>query len=290
MDRSQSVGAFIGLVIGDAMGAPLEGLPPRPFPVTEMIGGGIHNVLPGEYTDDTMQASALAETLLQCGGFDPDDFAERLIRVYRARPEFFGPTSRTVLDLIAGGVSTEDAAKMAHEAQGGSRSNGSVMRGIPVGIFYPPAEVHEASLAASRVTHVDPAAGEASAFVNRMVSGMCRGEGMDTAFGQALAACRDPELRSLLEDYRAYPPEPSLDAVLCTHCAVSVFMDAPSFRDAVIAAVNLGGDADTVGAVAGGLAGARFGYGAIPGSWLDALRDRERLLDLSERLYEGGRP
>lgn len=290
MNEMRAVGALIGLAIGDALGAPLEGLPPAPIAVTEMQGGGIHNTLPGQYTDDTLQAAALAETLVQCGGFDPDDFSHRLVLVYRAHPEFFGPTSRAVLDLIESGLAPLVAAKMVHAARGGSRSNGSVMRGVPVGIVYPPEEVREVSLAASRVTHFDPVAGEASAFVNRMVSGICRGEEVDTAFGQALAACPDPELRGLLEDYRAYPPEPSLDAVLCTHCAVRVFMEASSFREAVIAAVNLGGDADTVGAIVGGLAGARFGFRAIPASWLGALCDREDLLDLARRLWSVSRP
>ncbi len=290
MHNMRAVGAFIGLAIGDALGAPLEGLSPPPFAVTEMEGGGIHNTLPGQYTDDTLQASALAETLIRCGGLDPGNFSRRLIMAYRAHPEFFGPTSGAVLDLIESGVGPEDAARKVHEARGGSRSNGSVMRGIPIGIFYPPAEVREASLAASRVTHFDPAAGEASAFVNRMVSGMCRGEEAGPAFGHALAACRDPELRGLLEDYLAHPLEPSLDALLCTHCAVSVFMDAPSFRDAVVTAVNLGGDADTVGAIVGGLAGAHRGFQAIPASWLHALRDRDELLDRARRLFCASRP
>jgi hypothetical protein len=114
------------------------------------------------------------------------------------------------------------------------------MRGIPIGIFYTPDEVREVSLAASRVTHFDPAAGEASAFVNRMVSGMCRGEEAATSFGRALRACRDHELLGMLEDYRAYPPVPSLDAIVCTHCAGRVFTDARSFKDAVIAAINMG--------------------------------------------------
>ncbi|NQS78294.1 MAG: ADP-ribosylglycohydrolase family protein, partial [Methanoculleus bourgensis] len=135
MNEMRAVGAFIGLAIGDAMGAPLEGLPPRSIAVTEMLGGGIHNTLPGQYTDDTLQASALAGTLIQCRGFDPEDFAGRLVRVYRAHPEFFGPTSRAVLDLIESGLGPEAAAARVHEARGGSRSNGSVMRGIPVGIF-----------------------------------------------------------------------------------------------------------------------------------------------------------
>jgi ADP-ribosyl-[dinitrogen reductase] hydrolase len=290
MNQMRAVGAFIGLAIGDAMGAPLEGLPPRPIAVTEMLGGGIHGTLPGQYTDDTLQALALAETLIRCQRLDVDDFVGRLIQVYRAHPEFFGPTSRTVLDLIEDGLDPGAAATRAHETRGGSRSNGSVMRGIPVGVFYPPGEVREMSLAASRITHLDPAAGEASAVINRMVSGMCRGEGVDEAFGAAVAACRDAELKAMLEDYRAYPPEPSLDAVLCTHCATRILLEAPSLRDAIVRAVNLGGDADTAGAITGGLAGARWGIAAIPESWLSVLQDREKLLDRARRLWSVSKP
>lgn len=285
MNRMQAVGAFIGLAIGDAIGAPLEGLPPRSITVTEMLGGGIHGTSPGQYTDDTLQASALAETLIQHRGFNSEDFAERLVKVYRAHPNFFGPTSRTALDLIEGGLDPEVAAARAHATRGGSRSNGSVMRGIPLGIFYRPDGVREVSLAASRVTHFDPAAGEASAVINRMVSGMCRGEEVEMAFAEARSACEDEELKRLLEDYKAYPLDPSLDAVLCTHCAVRIFLEAPSLRDAIIKAVNLGGDADTVGAITGGLAGARWGSTAIPGPWLSTLQGREDLTTLAERLW-----
>ena len=151
MHKMRAVGALVGLAIGDALGAPLEGLPPAPFTVTEMMGGGIHDVEIGQYTDDTLQASALAETLIGCGGLDPAEFARRLVLVYHAHPEFFGPTSRAVLDLVDEGVAPTLAARMAHEARGGSRSNGSVMRGIPVGIFYPPREVRDAARLASQI-------------------------------------------------------------------------------------------------------------------------------------------
>jgi ADP-ribosyl-[dinitrogen reductase] hydrolase len=289
MNDMRPVAALIGLAIGDALGAPLEGLPAPSVRVTEMQGGGVHCTLPGQYTDDTMQASALAHSLLECAGFCPDDFARRLVREYRAHPEFFGPTSRAVLDLIDQGTRPEKAAAMVHEQRGGSRSNGSVMRGIPIGIFYRSCEVREISLAASRLTHFDPVAGEASAFVNRMVSGMCRGEPRAKAYEEALIQCRDPEISEMLGAYNEYPLIPSLDAVLCTHCAVAVFMNSSTFADAVITAVNMGGDADTVGAITGGLAGACWGCPAVPKSWFRVLQDGPLLLDLARRLWFAGR-
>jgi ADP-ribosyl-[dinitrogen reductase] hydrolase len=285
MTDMRAVAALIGLAIGDALGAPLEGLPPPKIPVKEMQGGGIHHTRPGQYTDDTMQACALAHSLIACAGFCPEDFIGRLIEEYHSNPKFFGPTSSSVLDLIDTGMAPETAAALVHERRGGSRSNGSVMRGIPLGVFYRPDTVRAVSLAASRLTHFDPVAGEASAFVNRMVSGMCRGEPRWEAYERALARCRDRELAGMLASYGAYPLEPSLDAVLCTHCAVSIFLDASSFSDAVIAAVNLGGDADTVGAITGGLAGSYWGCSAVPKPWLRALQDSAEILDLARRLW-----
>ncbi len=280
-----AVGALIGLALGDALGAPLEGLPPPARRVTEMQGGGLHHVRPGQYTDDTLQACALADSLVVCRGFCPQGFVLRLLRAYRSHPEFFGPTSGAALDLIAAGAAPEAAARTVHKRKGGSRSNGSVMRGVPLGIFYRPDRVRDVSMVCSRLTHFDPVAGECSSFVNRMVSEMCRDASRRTAFDRALADCRSRELAALLGKYREHPPDPSLDAVLCTHCAVAVFMDAPSFADAVIAAVNLGGDADTVGAVTGALAGACWGYSAAPDSWLRALQDGQQLLALARRLW-----
>jgi ADP-ribosyl-[dinitrogen reductase] hydrolase len=206
------------------------------------------------------------------------------MRGYRAHPEFYGPTSACVLDLIEIGVEPEAAARAVHEELGRSRSNGSVMRGVPIGIFYRPALVRDVSMACSRLTHYDPVAGESSAFVNRMVSELSRGASRSAAYERALAACRSDEVAAMLGAYGRYPLVPSLDAVLCTHCAVAVFMEAPDAAEAVITAVNLGGDADTVGAVTGALAGAAWGCGAFPDSWYRRLMDRERLIDLARAL------
>ncbi len=289
MRFERAAGALLGLAFGDALGAPLEGAPPPLRQVREMQGGGIHHVRPGQYTDDTLQACALAQSLIAGGGFAPDDFVARLIRGYRAHPEFYGPTSRAVLEMIEAGTEPEEAARAVHERKGGSRSNGSVMRGIPIGIYYPPESVRVISMACSRLTHYDPVAGEASAFVNRMISELVRGASRRAAYERALAACRDEEVSGMLGEYGAYPLIPSLDAVLCTHCGVAAFLEAPGAADAVITAVNLGGDADTVGAVTGALAGALWGYAAFPDSWWRTLQDREKICAVARRLWSAGR-
>jgi len=238
-----------------------------------MLPGGRFPRRKGEVTDDTMQALAVAESLLACRRFDPYDLMVRFIAVYRGSPQWFGPTSSKVFDLVIGGTPVRDAPRLAHEQAGSGRSNGSVMRGFPIGAWYAPASVSAISIACSQLTHVDPVAAHSSAFLNLMVSRMCRGEPREGAFRAAVSACRDGEVMRVLGSYKDYFPDPSLDALLCSHAALYCFMHASSFEEALVTAVNLGGDADTVGACCGALSGAYWGAGAIPVRWLQDLED-----------------
>ncbi|NYT05196.1 MAG: ADP-ribosylglycohydrolase family protein [Methanomicrobiales archaeon] len=277
-------GSLIGLSVGDALGAPLEGFPPPDHLYTRMRGGGLHGLPAGAVTDDTLQACAVAESLICCRKFDPSDIMRRFLEGFDAHPEFYGPTSRAVFSAVRAGIPLKEAALWAHRQSGRSRSNGSVMRGAPIGIFYPPGMVAGISVACSRLTHFDPVAAECSVFVNRMISHLCRGADRRTAYRHALAKTRDPEVRGVMASLHSRPLEPTLDALDTIHCAVSLLLASRSFSSAVIGAVNLGGDADTAGAVTGALAGAAWGIDAVPRIWLDALQERDRLLALSRRL------
>jgi ADP-ribosyl-[dinitrogen reductase] hydrolase len=87
-----------------------------------------------------------------------------------------------------------------------------------------------------------------------------------------------------MEQYERHPLTPSMDAVWTTHCAVRILLESGGFADAVITAVNLGGDTDTVGAVTGGLAGAAWGLGSIPEEWLATLQDSGTLCGIGQEL------
>jgi ADP-ribosyl-[dinitrogen reductase] hydrolase len=118
-----------------------------------------------------------------------------------------------------------------------------------------------------------------------MVADLARGAARDDAFRHACSTCRIAEVSEYLRKYPDHHPEPSLDALLATHCALSIFMGAGSFAEAVIRAVNLGGDADTIGAITGALAGAFWGAAAIPPRWRMKLRDHDQIIDLAGALY-----
>jgi ADP-ribosyl-[dinitrogen reductase] hydrolase len=251
-----------------------------------MTGGGPHHRTPGGITDDTLQALAVACSLIHQRGFDPGDLMPRLIEAYRKNPGFFGPTSAAVFERVSEGMDPEEAARQVHEAVG-SRSNGSVMRGAPIGIYYRDvARVREVSLACSRLTHYDPVAGECSAVVNVMVSRMSRGSPREYALQDALRECPQGEVREMLSHYGDYPVDPSLDALLTTHASISLFLSSGSFEGALIAAVNQGGDADTVGAITGALAGAYWGWDEIPARWIHQLQDAEDIRRTARALWE----
>jgi ADP-ribosyl-[dinitrogen reductase] hydrolase len=210
----------------------------------------------------------------------------RLLDGYLRYPHLYGPTSGAVFTLVMGGVPPLAAAKQVHQTLGGSRSNGSVMRGPPLGVFTSSPRLEDMSIACSRLTHCDPVAGACSAFVNRMVAGLARGAPREEAFRHACSTCSNPEVIGYLRTFQDHPPDPSLDALLATHCALTIFMGAGSFADAVLRSVNLGGDADTIGAITGALSGAHWGAGAIPPLWCLRLKDHNQIVGLAEALYQ----
>lgn len=278
-------GSLAGLAIGDALGAPLEGSRKPEAWLTEMRPGGRHFRKAGEITDDTLQARAVAESLDACGCFSEGDVVKKLSGAYIVRPEWFGPTSTLFFDLVRSGTVPHLAARIVHKRNHGSRSNGCVMRGFPLALLYPAPEVYRVSLTCAALTHRDPAGGHCSAFLNVMVADMVRGISRAGAFRHARSLCIYPEVRAVLGSYDQYDPDPSLDAVACSHAALRCFMEAKSFPYAVLSAVNLGGDADTVGACTGALAGAYWGLSAIPERWCSRLEGYEELVQLADRVW-----
>jgi ADP-ribosyl-[dinitrogen reductase] hydrolase len=283
--KMRHLGSLVALAIGDALGAPLEGSPQPEVWLADYRSGGRHFRNKGEFTDDTLQAIAVAESLVAYRGFCENDLVEKLSRSYIQKPEWFGPTSRAFFDLVRAGTVPHRAALLVHKKNHGSRTNGSVMRGFPLGIFYPAPQVYKVSLTCSGLTHYDPVGGHCSAFLNVMVSDMVRGIPRGVAFRHARSLCTNNEVHAVLGSYDQYEPDPSLDSVLCSHAVLHSFMHAKSLEMAILSAVNLGGDADTVGACCGALAGAHWGLGAIPQRWLEGLERYDELVQLAEQLW-----
>jgi len=274
--KSRFRGCLLGLAVGDALGAQVEFRPAGTFPpVTRMEGGGPFRLRPGQWTDDTSMALCLAESLIVRNGFDALDQMERYTRWWRegylsSTGECFdiGNTTRESLNRF---LQTGDPfSGPTHPTSAG---NGSLMRLAPVVMYFMNDRESVADRAgeSSRTTHGAPEAVE-----------YCRRFG--GVLADALAGVPRAELLAGIP--LPTPPRPTGYVVDTFHAAIWAFRTTGSFREAVEAAVNLGGDADTVGAVCGQIAGAYYGVEAIPPEWLEPLAMRSHIEEVADNLLE----
>lgn len=294
--RDRYRGALVGSAAGDALGATLEFMSHDAVATTygelrDIVGGGWLRLPAGEVTDDTQMALCIAHSLVERGTFDGDDIAARFVEWYRSNPPDIGNTTRDALVRLASGVPWQEAGQQTHAAmRPRDASNGSVMRCAPVALYARADLDLNARLSgdSSRITHANPLCIAGCVALNAGIAALLNDPGCD-ALAAAIGAASNDIVRNSLQDVPAQTAS-TLNAggyVLATlQSSFWALTTQPTLEDAIVAAVNLGQDADTTGAVAGALAGARWGYSAVPERWLDVLRGHEELIELADRLLE----
>ena len=294
-------GALLGLAVGDALGAPVEFLSRDSFePVTEMMGGGKFKLPPGAWTDDTALALCLAESLLITPQLDRADLLTRFLRWVElgensATGRAVGIGQNTLWSLLRfQETGALEAAKVSRRSDG----NGALMRLAPLPCVWwrDPQEAVRLARLQSLSTHASQPSADACAYTSALLSALIEGrewaEARQRASQQGASQQGEPfcePMRELLSCELALKPREQISSggyVLHTlEAALWAVETTHSFEEALIKAVNLGDDSDTVGAVTGQLAGARYGVEAIPERWLEPLAQRERLLSLSTALF-----
>ncbi|MFD8014058.1 ADP-ribosylglycohydrolase family protein [Streptomyces sp. NPDC058955] len=278
LDRA--VGAVLGSAVGDALGAPFEfGLPGAfrerfPDGAGELCGGGGWD--PGEATDDTQMAVLVGESLLERGGLDLPDVFDRFRRWAAAEPKDIGLQTERVL---LGDDTWDLAAALDFQVEGRGAGNGCLMRASTSAVHFAPrgrAATMEAGRRLAALTHGHRAAWEGTALLHELVRVALLGGDPPSAIPEALAEV-DPDHRERWATVLAsgWRPEDATEfngAVWpCLGSAVWALRTTGTFEEALAAAVDLGGDTDTVAAVTGMLAGAVHGAGAIPDRWTATL-------------------
>lgn len=287
-------GALLGLAVGDALGAAVEFMRPGSFdPVTDIVGGGPHGLLPGEWTDDTSMALCLAESIIQCRGFDAKDQLERYVRWWKN-----GHLSSTGLCFDIG--ITTRAALEAFQATGepsglkapDTAGNGSIMRLAPVPMYWAMSmdDAVEYAAQSSATTHAAEEAVSACRFMAAvMVRALWGSEKEEVLAPAAVEGLSDEVKRVAFGSFRIFNPphiRGSGYVVESLEAALWAFHNTDNFADGACMAVNLGDDADTTGAVYGQIAGAYYGASEIPSHWIDVLAHRNLITDFADRLYD----
>jgi len=292
--RDRALGAFIGLAVGDALGTTIEFRRRDSYePIEDMVGGGPFGLRPGEWTDDTSMALCLADSLLANGGaLDPVDLALRFVRWWKE-----GENSVTGSCFDIGGATRaalaffEDTGVPRGSAHERSAGNGGIMRLAPVAVAAR-GEAEKASALAraqSEVTHAAPECLDAAEALAQILAAGVAGEGLGALDAGARASLTAGRVKAIAEGAfrgKSRAQIRSSGYVVDTlEAALWAVSESKTFAEAVLKAVNLGDDADTVGAVAGQVAGAVWGLSGIPERWRRRLAWSDRLIETADALW-----
>lgn len=308
MKKNRVLGGLLGLCTGDALGVPVE-FCSRDYlkanPVTDMIGYGTHNQPPGTWSDDSSLAFCLAESL--CNGFDLQDIANKFVKwlyegYWTPHGEVFdaGNTTRKAICRLKNGVNPLDAGPNDEFSNG----NGSLMRILPLSFYLEKRDTErqfEIAHQVSRLTHGHPRSQMACGIYIQVAINLLKGDSPQKAYERMKDVVLDyyskePYVNELCHFRRIVQSDiselPEIEirsdgyVIHTLEAGLWSFLNSNSYRDAVLTAVNLGGDTDTTGAVTGGLAGIYYGYDNIPREWIRKIVKAKDIIKLGERLYE----
>lgn len=290
--RDRTVGALLGLAVGDAVGTTLEFKRRDAYPrLTDMVGGGPFNLQAGEWTDDTAMALALADSLVACGELNEQDLLQRFADWWRNGSYSCTGTCFDVGVTTMQALSRWERTGASHcgSTAPNTAGNGSLMRLASVAIRFHDdrAALQEAAARQSRTTHAADEAVEACVLYAEMIADAVCGakrsdvlKRRDGSWVGAIEAINAGSWRGKARDYiqaSGYVAH-SLEAALWSVGRTS------DYQSAVLTAANLGQDADTTAAIAGQLSGAFYGDSGIPSAWLSKLAWRDRLTSSAEAL------
>lgn len=294
-------GSILASAIGDALGATnefktLEQIERDP-PVRNLIGGGWLALPAGEITDDTQMARCILASYAR--GYSLQDVAERFVAWLEADPPDVGILTRQALEHVRRGISPREAGRIAWEKSGySSAGNGAIMRCAPTGalrLHDREARVLE-TVEIARLTHFDQRCTDSSVWQNACIAALVTGRSVTAslefaaheviwarnAYDLLTPSTEDDVLEWIARahDLPIHALDTSGYTLATAQVAAWALLHADTLEAGLIVVTNQGGDADTTGAVAGALLGAKFGADAIPTRWLEALLCRSELEEM----------
>ncbi len=266
LDRA--LGAYLGFACGDALGATVEFMKPGQIQKRygihkNIIGGGWLGLEAGQVTDDTQMSMALGQAILENQGWNIRAVADHFVAWMESGPPDIGNTCMRGLSRY------RDCGEVFGEPRADDAGNGACMRNLPVVLatLNQPDSFQQWSLQQCHITHHHPLSDAATLALGRMAGYLIRNQDME--------ACKQ-EAERLIEQhaeftFAPYPGKATAYIVDTIQTVLHNFFNTDDFETCLIGTVNQGGDADTTGALAGMLAGARYGIRQIPQRWLEGL-------------------
>ncbi|MEH1891879.1 MAG: ADP-ribosylglycohydrolase family protein [Nostoc sp.] len=305
LTAAKTLSGLMGLCVGDALGVPVEFTSRAErvkSPVTTMLGYGTWNQPPGTWSDDSSLSFCLAECL--CRGYSLDAIANSFWRWYKEaywtpRGDVFdiGQTTHTAIMRLKQGVVPHQAGGKVENNNG----NGSLMRILPMAYCHRNltlgellARVHDVSA----ITHAHARSQMACGIYISIAVALLEGADLQTAYLQGLQDIQTiysvrefllekPHFGRVLSGEIAKVPVEEINSggyVIDTlESSLWCLLNSSSYSEAVLKAINLGGDTDTTAAVTGGLAGIYYGVENIPQKWMNQIARRQDIIYLAGR-------
>ena len=287
---SKIYNGLMGLVVGDAMGVPVEFNPRDSFKVTDMTGYGTYDLPAGSWSDDSSMMLATVESIARLGEIDTDDIMKNFVRwvndgEFTPYGELFdiGRATRNAIQRYVQGIPAEQCGGTAEWDNG----NGSLMRILPLAFLDCDYETVNAVSSLTHAHEISIAACRVYVYIARQLFHGKTLEEIYNCFGMKQSTFeRLPILKDLTRDEiksTGYVVDTLEAALWCN-------LNSSSFRECILLAVNLGDDTDTIAAVAGGLAGIIYGVGGeqgIPEEWINQIARKEWIAELCGKFEIG---
>lgn len=305
MNTNKVKDGLFGLCVGDALGVPVEFYSRKQLeknPITDLIGYKNHNQPPGTWSDDSSLAFCLAESL--CNGLNINDIADKFCKWFHEG--YWAPygcafgigfTTMNAIQRLKAGIKPSEAGLKKEQSNG----NGSLMRILPLAFYVENMgkEKFEIIHQVSALTHAHPKSLISCGIYVDMAINLLKGNNMREAYKKTIETTNEYYKKTsyaneLLNFKRILDYDMgklSKNAIKSGGYVIHTLeaslwccMNNDSYKETVLAAVNLGEDTDTTGAVAGGLAGIIYGYDNIPKEWINQIARKDEVVDLAEQL------
>jgi ADP-ribosylglycohydrolase len=289
-------GSMIGLAVGDALGAQYEYNFPENTVIDDMPEKPLDFLESGYWTDDTSMALCLADSLIAKDGFDINDqmyrYMKWLSHGYMSPTGFAFGIGGTIMKSLDKFIDTKNP--YAGPTDPNTAGNGSIMRLAPVPLVYRKdiklAEKYAAE--SSKTTHQATEAIDGCRLLSVMIVRALNGATKDEILFKP-CELKEPLSKKIndiaLGKYKTLKQDelPATGYVVDTlNIALWAFYKTDNFKDGALLSVNIGGDTDTNAAVYGQIAGAYYGYKAIPKKWRDIIPMKQQIIDMSKQLLE----
>jgi len=281
MKTDKIVGTMMGLAVGDALGVPVEFMDRESIRdkygvLDKMVGGGSWGQKAGTVSDDTAMALAVAEGIIKDPKNPVPAVGDKFIEWYEGKPFDVGICCSQVINrAMWNGRKWHEASRWYDYTSGGrSGGNGGLMRSAFVGAYYGSTrDVRKYAKDICKMTHWNEDAQNDCVLLCLIINALIDGGTKEDVEDIIMSFPEDESKRYNLGVIEGYPfmVEPKGSSVNSMSCALKCLLTTRSFKDAVVMAVNMGGDADTIGAITGAMAGALYGADAIPKDWKEAL-------------------